>query len=125
MGNLLHYASKNSHDIFVRPTPATPMAIPDDVYRELAEKIRIEAEYSSKDYAILRAEAERGNGLVYDLTISAYLYYDVHKAPDAIWRELTRITSVWFECHTYDEAGVERLNDFDIRKFKDLIKNIL
>lgn len=115
-----NFASKSVHDAFVAPMHSTAMIIPDDVYRELAEKIRIEAEYSALDYATITVEADR-NDEVFSVTVSAFFNYIINKCPDTIFREITGLTAVWYECHTYDAAGDERPNNFDIKTLNKLI----
>lgn len=121
-----HYSSEANTDSFVKiPTyEKLPMSIPDDVYRELAEKVRIEANYSYKEYAKVNVEAERDDK-VYRLSITAFFYYEKIEAPDAIWHECSGIATVWHEFHAYDEAGVERPNDFDYNIIKSLIHRLV
>lgn len=94
------------------------MTIPDDVYRELAELMRIECEYSGRDYVQLTFEVERDERF-YALTLSAFCYFETITAPDNIWRNLTDIVPVWWECHTYDAVGEERLNDFNFKMIRN------
>ena len=121
--NYLHYCSTANHEEFVNIPryEKTTMEIPDDVYRELAEQIRIEAEMSSVDHATMHVEAERGD-LVYALELKAFFYYDRVVAPDAIYYDLNDVVPVWVECHSYDAGGDERPNDFEIPKLRELLK---
>lgn len=122
MNYMLYSSSANGEDwVHTKHYTKTSMQIPDDVYRELAEQIRIQAEMSSVDYAVMRVEAERGDE-VYMLELKAFFYYDRVVAPDAIYYDLKDVVPVWTECHTYDASGEERPNEFETHKLRELLK---
>lgn len=93
------------------------VAIPEEIYRKLAEQVRIECEYCETEYPKVKAEVER-DGWSYNVEMSATLYYEEFREMWGNCRYLKRIVPTWVECHTYDCEGEERINDFDIKKFK-------
>ena len=96
------------------------MSIPDDIYRELAELMRIECEYSDKETVKLAVSAERGDE-VYYIEASCWLIAGKSYEEWGVDYYLKHITTCWAECHTYDAVGDERPNDFDLKKLKNLL----
>lgn len=109
----------NRYDSSCAPAMAVHMA--DDLYRELAELARIEADMTDGDSAKIVVEAER-DGYTHILHLDCLLTFDVDYSPCG--RPLVylhRITPTWIHCETYDQFGEQRANDFDIKKFKQLL----
>lgn len=114
-------SAKNYHDLPKNPQYAH--AVPEDVYRELAELARIECEYTDRESVRINVECERGTTL-YALELDAELYFKTYKE---IWGNSTCLTAIvptWCELHTYDDEGTETLNDFATKKFNQLFKAI-
>lgn len=120
MRNYATYQSKVKPTFFTQETGKV-IRFSEDIYRELAEKIRIEAEYSESDNPTITAEAER-DGNLYCIELSTYLRYDRDKSPCGRPLEwLREILPTWCEWHTYDEFGDEHKNNFDINHFYSLL----
>ena len=97
------------------------IAVADDVYRELAELIRVQADYSSSDDVVITAEASR-NGYTYIVTTSVILRFIYDQSPcgrPLVY--LRSITPMWVEMHTFDEWGEECPNDFYVSKLTKLL----
>ena len=93
--------------------------IPEEVYAELAEQVveRI----GNHNYIATRVQAETEN-FVYNLVISACIYWAEVAAPDGNYRNIADIVPVWWELHSYEgDDGLERLNDATFEKIKQHI----
>lgn len=123
----------------INPSAATHLAprvtMSDDLYRELAEKLRIEAEnvdiyycHSTKTSdgvmvsAKIQVEAERDE-VIYTVDASTIVHFYIDKSPCG--RELAslkEITFLWIEVTAITEFDGEAITDFDIKKFKSLFE---
>ncbi len=112
MATLISYPSASVRN--EAPTAMrTQIAVPDDVLRELAETIRVEAECSNEWRVRISAEAER-DGKVFAIEFDGCCYFQPINCPDFVGRELSALLPNWVELRTYDEVGDERTNDFTI-----------
>lgn len=109
----------------INPSAATHLAprvtMSDDLYRELAEKLRIEAENAETDYTKIIVEAER-NGNTYIVEVQALLEFDYDRSPcGRPLAYLRKITPCWVQCETFNRWGDQHPNDFSIEKIKKLL----
>lgn len=95
--------------------------VEDDIYRELAELVRVECEYADKyqESVKINVDVERGDW-VYAVHVSAYLYHEAFKELWGFSTYLKGIAITWCEFHAYDDEGTEHMTDFNLRKFKNL-----
>lgn len=94
--------------------------VPDEVYRELAELIRVECEYGGKESVKVNVECER-DGFLYTVETSMYCYFGRSCELWGIEYYLKGLAPCWTEFHAYNDDGDEILNDFDLSKFNKLI----
>lgn len=95
-----------------------PHHIADEVYRELAELVRIEAENSDESYSKISVEVEH-NGTLYALDCSGWLSFDCEISPcGRPMVSLNHITPCWVELHAYDQDGEEIITDYDYNQLK-------
>lgn len=95
--------------------------ITDEVYAELAQMIVDHASVSYKESISKKFEYETDD-MMYNLDISAIVYWRLETAPDGEWREISDIAPIWVEMHTTDpETGDEIPNDMKFGRLKDFI----
>ena len=95
--------------------------ITDEVYAELAQMI---VDHISVDYddSISKRFEYETDDMMYNLDISAIVYWRPETAPDGEWREISDIVPIWVEMHTTDpETGDEIPNDMKFGRLKDFI----
>lgn len=111
-----HYTSQIQPEITAAIIP-TPMLLDESIYRELAEQVRIEAEYSESDHPTIIVETER-DGNLYVLELGTLLTFDHDTSPcgrPLVW--LRKIQHTFAKCDTFDRWGDQHRNDFNIHQF--------
>lgn len=106
--------------IVCAPAKPRPHNVPDEVYRDLAEQIRTECEYSGKESVKIKVECER-DGFLYTVEASMYCYFGRSRELWGVEYSLKGLAPCWVEFHAYNDDGDEILNDFDLSKFNKLI----
>lgn len=95
--------------------------ITDEVYAELAQMIVDHVSVSYKESISKKFEYETDDA-IYNLDISAIVYWRRETAPDGEWNEIADIVPIWVEMHTTDpETGDEIPNDMKFGRLKDFI----
>lgn len=131
---LRHFSSKMNRRASAANHLMKQVHIPDEVYRELAEKLRIEVEYGNpnanyiesfaKGYmfnTFIEVEAEH-NEIVHTLSATVNAYFNTDRSPcGRPLSELDEIRILWIECRSMTEWDGEAKNDFDTRKLKVLL----
>lgn len=99
--------------------------VADDVYRELAENIRVECEtaatYNGQKLTV-KAEAERGDNL-FSVELDCYIYTKRYSDEWGNHEYLDQIVPLFCIFYSYDGEGEYTTNDFDISQFYKLFKH--
>lgn len=133
MNNLYLYSSSINNRAVKPAAHLMPrVKISDDLYRELSEKVRIEAEnidyyndYTRTDTGMIvsakiEVEAERDE-VIYTLTTSALVTFRIEHSPCG--RPLSSIDNIsflWVNLSAMTEFDGEAAHDFNIKYFKSL-----
>lgn len=115
----------------VEETPSTQpqtkcLHVEEDVYLAIAEKMcDYLYEFSGGFYATPRpvktdVECEYG-GIEYVFSGTLFVYFKRVTAPDGEWPELSDVSPIWWELHSYNEDGEEVLNDATFDQLKKYI----
>lgn len=95
--------------------------ITDEVYAELAQMI---VDHISVDYddSISKRFEYETDDMMYNLDISAIVYWRRETAPDGEWNEISDIVPIWVEMRTTNiETEKEIINDMTFDRLKDFI----
>ena len=95
--------------------------ITDEVYAELAQMI---VDHISVDYddSISKRFEYETDDMMYNLDISAFVYWRRETAPDGEWDEIANIVPIWVEMRTTNiETEKEIINDMTFDRLKDFI----
>lgn len=95
--------------------------ITDEVYAELAQMI---VDHISVDYddSISKRFEYETDDMMYNLDISAIVYWRRETAPDGEWNEIADIVPIWVEMRTTNiETEKEIINDMTFDRLKDFI----
>lgn len=99
--------------------------VADDVYRELAEQIRIECELAATydgQKLTVKAEVERGDNL-FAVELDCYIYTKRYSDECGNHEYLDQIVPLFCLFYSYDCEGEYTTNDFDISQFYKLFKH--
>lgn len=123
--NESHMPSESAHLVKgygkkYEPSNAHAIHVEDEVYRDLAEQIRTECEYSGKESVKIKVECDR-DGFLYTVEASMYCYFGHSRELWGVEYYLKGLAPCWVEFHAYNDDGDEILNDFDLSKFNKLI----
>lgn len=102
--------------------PVTALHIESEIYEQLANELleRIEGRDYIKDVTF---EIEKDD-VIYEMTITALVYYKKYSAPDYEGRYVSDVIPVWCELRTFTgESMVECLNDGTFDEIRKLIRN--
>lgn len=102
------------------PSKAHAIHVAEDVYRELAELIRVECECTDQEYPKVCVECERGD-MLFTAEVEMALYFKEFKELWGNSQYLHSMAPCWTTFTAYNGDGDEILNDFDLSKFNKLI----
>lgn len=124
--NHYHMPSESARqmpDFYVshKPSEAHAIHVPEDVYRELAEQIRVECEYADQEYPKVAVECERGD-VLYTAVTEMSLYFKQYKELWGMSTYLHSMAPCWTDFHAYNGDGDEIATDFNLSKFHQLLR---
>lgn len=103
------------------PSKAHALHVAEDIYKELAELVRVECEYTDQQYPTVYVECER-EGVTYTAEVEMSLYFKEYREMWGTCQYLHSMAPCWTTFGAYNECGDEIATDFDLSKFHKLLR---
>lgn len=111
----------NGYGVKYEPSKAHAIHVAEDVYRELAEQVRIECEYTDQEYPKVCVECERGD-MLFTAEVEMALYFKEFKELWGNSQYLHSMAPCWTTFTAYNGDGDEIATDFNLTKFHNLLR---